>query len=195
MPKISETPTFHDGVYQIATTDPVKGGDPAFDDDDPANDATDGQLNAPLKHLADRTRWLKDNTAENSAVSALQSDVDGKITSGSNSDGWWVRFDDGTQITFSSADFLITFTAEMSSSGIWRPGTGLSSTVPYSNEYTSVPVVQATVHAESTSDNQGIWLRNSKSVGVSSIEARPVAVAAETDFPVTIDVIANGRWI
>lgn len=47
MANLTETSTFDSGVYQIETTDPVLGG-------------PTGVTNTPLKNLANRTRWLKD---------------------------------------------------------------------------------------------------------------------------------------
>lgn len=46
MANLPETPVFDAGVYQIETADPVVGG-------------PDGTTNAPLKNLANRTRYLK----------------------------------------------------------------------------------------------------------------------------------------
>ena len=46
MANLPESNTFDEGVYQIETTDPVMGG-------------ANGLSNAPLKQLANRTRWLK----------------------------------------------------------------------------------------------------------------------------------------
>lgn len=58
MGKITEaagkSATFRE-VYQIETTDPVKGGAPTFNGSD---DAIDGINNAPNKQLADRTKFL-----------------------------------------------------------------------------------------------------------------------------------------
>lgn len=47
MANLTETSTYDAGVYQIETTDPVTGG-------------PSGIANAPLKNLANRTKWLKD---------------------------------------------------------------------------------------------------------------------------------------
>lgn len=57
MPNLTESSTFHSGIYRIETTDPVLGGTPAFDG---SGNATTGHNNAGIKQLADRTRWLKD---------------------------------------------------------------------------------------------------------------------------------------
>lgn len=54
MANLTETSTFDAGVYQIETTDPVIGG-------------ANGVTNAPLKNLANRTKYLKDH------VDALES--------------------------------------------------------------------------------------------------------------------------
>lgn len=52
MADIDDTGDVFPSVYQLATTDPGIGG--------PPNDTTgDGTLNRPLRHLAQRTRWLK----------------------------------------------------------------------------------------------------------------------------------------
>lgn len=52
MGNLPENEFFPEGVYQIETTDPVRGG--------PPNEETrEGLANIPLLHLAKRTRWLK----------------------------------------------------------------------------------------------------------------------------------------
>lgn len=50
MANLTETSTFDAGVYQIETTDPVQGG-------------ASGIINAPLKNLANRTKYLFDQLA------------------------------------------------------------------------------------------------------------------------------------
>lgn len=58
MPTITEELLYPPNVYQLATTDPVKGGAPVFDIDD-STIVTDGHSNAATKQLADRTAFLK----------------------------------------------------------------------------------------------------------------------------------------
>jgi conserved domain protein (fragment) len=57
MATLPEESKFDDGVYQIELTDPVVGG-------------PNGISNAPMRNLANRTRWLKDQVAE--LIKALQ---------------------------------------------------------------------------------------------------------------------------
>lgn len=56
MANLPESSSFDEGVYQLELTDPVIGG-------------PSGVSNAPLKNLANRTRWLKD------AIASLASDI------------------------------------------------------------------------------------------------------------------------
>ena len=57
MATLPEESKFDDGVYQIELTDSVVGG-------------PNGISNAPMRNLANRTRWLKDQVAE--LIKALQ---------------------------------------------------------------------------------------------------------------------------
>ena len=57
MANLPEESRYDDGVYQLELTDPVVGG-------------PNGVSNAPLRNLANRTRWLKDQIAE--MLQALQ---------------------------------------------------------------------------------------------------------------------------
>lgn len=59
MPNLPEESTWHAGIRQLETTDPVKGGTPNFT---PGEE--DGHSNMAIKQLADRTAWLKANTPE-----------------------------------------------------------------------------------------------------------------------------------
>jgi microcystin-dependent protein len=57
MPTITEELLYPPHVYQLAMTDPVKGGAPVFDEDDDTI-VTDGHSNAATKQLANRTAFL-----------------------------------------------------------------------------------------------------------------------------------------
>lgn len=63
MANLPESPTWEAGIYQMETTDPVEGG-------------VSGVTNAPLKQLANRTKYLYDNlNGAASDIAALQSDM------------------------------------------------------------------------------------------------------------------------
>lgn len=55
MADIKEEPVWHDGIYQIERNDPVSGG-------------ADGVTNKPLKQLANRTRFLKNQNDDTSEI-------------------------------------------------------------------------------------------------------------------------------
>ena len=64
MTNITEQSVWEPNVYQLAESDPVLGGQPGFD----AGVPVAGHANAAIQQLANRTKWLKDNTLNTDSV-------------------------------------------------------------------------------------------------------------------------------
>lgn len=63
MANIPEQSVYPESITLLETTFPNKGGPVVYDQN---GNLVDGQLNAPLQELANRTRWLKDNIGNGS---------------------------------------------------------------------------------------------------------------------------------
>lgn len=79
MAALTETGTWHEGIYQIETTDPVVGGPPDLA-------AGEGISNVASQQLADRTRWLRNELASKTAPAALLTAIKTQDGAGSGLD-------------------------------------------------------------------------------------------------------------
>lgn len=107
------------------------------------------------------------------------------ISSGSNADGSWIKYSDGTMICYMSV------TAEVTFNSVWyNDYSGTMDLGYYPQRFVEVPNVQLSNHSTSAVTIQNYVLLPTEAHPGSVFLTRPFS--STTD--VTIDIIAIGKW-
>jgi hypothetical protein len=132
------------------------------------------------------------NAAINSAKTTLQNNINNVVQSGSNSNGSFVKYDDGTMICYKHVNVTVSVTNTWGA--IYEcPAFSLGN---FPASFTAAPVISATVSTtKSLSAGYGGWLEGifastASFVGQTYI-LRPTSAS---NVPYTIDIIAIGKW-
>lgn len=116
----------------------------------------------------------------------IKQDIDNeKITSGSNADGSWIKYPDGTMICYMSVTAEVTFTTAW-----YNDYSGTMDLGYFPQRFVEVPNVQLSNHSTSAVTFQNYVLMPTEAHPGSAFLTRPFS--STTD--VTIDIVAIGKW-